>query len=1554
MLAGQLFSQVNASFSASDTSGCSPLVVVFNNTSTGSGTLTYNWDLGNGNTSPLEDPLATYSTPGTYTVILTTTNGTSTDTHSLIITVFANPTAGFSIADSAGCAPFLVVFTNTSTPGDGAISQYQWDLGGGVSSTSVSPSNTYSPGVYTISLEVTDVNGCSDFIEFENFISVTPEPFANFNASQVSGCSPFTTEYTGTATGTGITYEWDLDGDGDFESTEANPDHFYETGTYNCSMQVTEANGCIDDTTFTITVSEMVADFEILGGNIACIGEDVNMTIISGGTATNYNYGDGTPTTTIGHHVYSIPGEFTITMVTWDAADITCIDTAYQTITIDQVIADFEAITPVISCQTPFTVSFDASASSPGTTYTWNFGDGSFDTESVPTVDHIYSSEGNFTVALTVTNANGCIGTHLISNYITIQYPEITIEIDTTQRDCEREITFTYDSVSFEGFVTWDWNFDNNDPANTSTDNNPTQYYNYNDYLHSNDGVATVTLTVTTASGCEATTSYDVYVGIVPNAVHYIFSDDEGVPYYEEYYYSCPCFTGDVNDEDPCPCAIHTYYACAFPDSVQFNDSSYVIWDGEFIDMDDTNPNFTWDWDFGEEGGTSSDEDPFYFYDDTVGYMDIQLVVGYNQCYDTVLTDSMVYIKGPIIKPGLDFDFECSAPFDYTFAADVVSVTRVLWDYDDGITDNIIYPNDTTLTLSQMHTYAATGDYWVKLYAFNDSTNYTGPPDFPFPEYLYEEPPYLYVDTIIHKFNCEFVDSIMIRVRDVQASFVIADDTLCANNPGFPADPGIFDASVSQDFDGTYNPTTTAPFIWNFGDAGPTALYFNPSTATTINHSYSNTGAFNVTLIVNSINGCSDTFSDSVYLFRPVATFTTDNLDRCAPFIVEFYETSNTLPSGDIVEWDWDFNDDGTMDSTYNVFNDTIAWEYMVGGTYQPTLIVTDEYGCMDSVFVTLTSWYPNALINVTDTSLCAGDSVLISNSSSGINCIYYWYVNDSLYHETNLLLPFLHTYADSGAYDVMLISVADGDSTCRDTCFVEDLIHVQDINADLIADETFFECNPANVIFSFNGYSGDIEDWSWDFGDGNTSILGSPVSNTYSIPGLYTVSLNVTTTFGCSDDTVFTDYISVNGAYANFVVDPVEACLGDTISYVMTDTYNVNEIIWDFGDGSGSAEVSDTVYHIYATPGTFYSFITYDDGSGNCEAKTAALPSVLIIDMVAAFNTDMGAPPYCESVSGVSYFNVSTGTATPDYYTWDFGNGTGSSDQHPMPVDYTEPGVYYISLEMGNSVCNTAAFDTIEIYANPEITVSEDQLICPGSSAELSGTDLNPVWSPADGLSSTTVANPTATPLFPTHYVLNITDENGCKNSDTVFIDIFSPSDYTVTAFPHDSIYLGEETSLVLDGYQDNSIFAWGPSIYASMLSCTDCPEPVFHPTDSATFIFTVTVIDSLGCDTVIKTIVIDVDFESDMGVPLAFTPNGDGQNDIIYLCARGVDKVYEFRIYNRWGQELFFSDDLAKGWDGFYKEKLQNIDTYVWKAKVRYLNGIEEYKQGMFNLLR
>jgi PKD repeat protein len=229
-----------ADFSASDTQSVPGQDLTFTDLSTGT-PLAWYWDFGDGEYSVEQDPLHAYAGTGTYTVTLTASNadGQDTVTKTDYITVGVAGAADFSATPTSGNAPLMVDFTDLST---GDILAWDWDFGDTGISTDQNPSHEYTtPGVYTVTLVITDYDG-GDTETKTDYITVGDPGVAAFSAAPTEGIMGMTVDFTDESTGDVASWDWDF-GDGD-SSTNQNPSHEYaDPGIYDVSLAVTDAYG---------------------------------------------------------------------------------------------------------------------------------------------------------------------------------------------------------------------------------------------------------------------------------------------------------------------------------------------------------------------------------------------------------------------------------------------------------------------------------------------------------------------------------------------------------------------------------------------------------------------------------------------------------------------------------------------------------------------------------------------------------------------------------------------------------------------------------------------------------------------------------------------------------------------------------------------------------------------------------------------------------------------------------------------------------------------------------------------------------------------------------------------------------------------------------------------------------------------------------------------------------------------------------------------------------------------------------------------------------------
>ncbi|HET6993905.1 MAG TPA: PKD domain-containing protein, partial [Chitinophagaceae bacterium] len=410
LLQCRLSAQLSAAFTATPLAGCSPIVVQFTDQSTGNPTQ-WKWDLGNGVISFLQNPSTTYFNGGTYTVKLVVRNGISADSivKSQYITVFAAPVVNFIASDTSGCFPFPVQFTDLSTSPNGTISSWLWDFGDGAVSALRNPQHVYTTsGNFTVTLKITNSNGCFKLLSHPQYIDVTDGVRAGFTNTSPAQCSvPATISFTNTSTGGGsLNFTWDFgDGTG---SNLANPVHVYSAGTYSVTLVTESALGCRDTLVKTNLISIGAINSQFNSPDSVCLDQPFTITNTTTPVpiASHWDFGDGTSSTEINPvKKYTSAGIFTIKLVNTFSG---CMDSIIKAITVRPGPATDFSANQTQYCTVPFTANF-INQTTGNNTYLWNFGDGATSTDANPV--HIYTVAGTYSVTLIALNETGCSDT---------------------------------------------------------------------------------------------------------------------------------------------------------------------------------------------------------------------------------------------------------------------------------------------------------------------------------------------------------------------------------------------------------------------------------------------------------------------------------------------------------------------------------------------------------------------------------------------------------------------------------------------------------------------------------------------------------------------------------------------------------------------------------------------------------------------------------------------------------------------------------------------------------------------------------------------------------------------------------------------------------------------------------------------------------------------------------------------------------------------------------------------------------------------------------------
>ncbi len=372
--------------------------------------------------------------------------------------------------------------------------------------------------------------------------------------------------------------------------------------------------------------------------------------------------------------------------------------------------------------------------------------------------------------------------------------------------------------------------------------------------------------------------------------------------------------------------------------------------------------------------------------------------------------------------------------------------------------------------------------------------------------------------------------------------------------------------------------------------------------------------------------------------------------------------------------------------------------------------------------------------------------------------------------------------------------------------------------------------------------------------------------------------------------------------------VSPVNAslCVGETTTLTANETGGT----WSTSDASVATVVNGDVTAV--ANGT--ASITYTNGA--CTATS----QITVSGQITPTFTNPG--PICSGAS----FVLPTTSAEGIAGTWS------------PAIDNTQTTTYTFTPSAG--VCAPSV--TMEVVVSSQVTPLFDNPgpICSNETFTLPTTSINGItgaWTPAVDNSQTTT------------YIFVPTGSTCATNTAmTVVVNsINTTSDVTATKT---TVTEGDNTSLnvTLTPYIPGILYSWNPT---STLNCTDCPNPIATPNSAGWY--TVTITTPEGCKFKDS---IYIDYRIICGevyIPNIFSPNGDGSNDVFKPYGRCL-KSMQFTIYDRWGEKIFYTDDITEGWDGTFRGKPMNSGTYVYLLTATLLYGDTVEMKGSVTLVR
>ncbi len=530
---------INDSPTAGFTPSISGLIATFANSSTGA--TSYSWDFGDGNMSTMANPSHTYTSGGSYTVVLTATNACGSQQFTQVISVGGAPSAAFTSTTANGCSPLSITFSDMSS---GAPSSWSWSFPGGTPSNSTlqNPTIVYSnPGTYDVTLSATNAIGSNSSMQM-SYVVVGDVPIAGFMTSTTG----YTVSMNNTSVG-GTTYSWTF-GDGN-SSVDPSPMHTYtDAGTYTIELTATNTCGSQQSTeTITIGVAPTAA-FGLTNSN-GCAPLTVNFSDQSLGIASSWNWSfpGGTPATSTAANpvvVYNTAGTYDVTLTATNGLGNDVSNQAGAVVVNDIPLSGFN------SSLSGTTATF-VNTSTNATSYSWDFGDGNMSTLANPT--NMYTNPGTYTVVLTATNACGSQQFTEVVNIVSMAAPIPGIAVDVASGCIP--LTVVYTDQSSGNPTSWNWTFAGGTPA-SSAQQNPTVVYN-------TSGSHDVSLTVTNSFGMNSSTFSNYIVATDVPVTSFIHAVSGGQVDFTNTTFSGLSYSWDFGDGSSSTQAspIHTYAA---------------------------------------------------------------------------------------------------------------------------------------------------------------------------------------------------------------------------------------------------------------------------------------------------------------------------------------------------------------------------------------------------------------------------------------------------------------------------------------------------------------------------------------------------------------------------------------------------------------------------------------------------------------------------------------------------------------------------------------------------------------------------------------------------------------------------------------------------------------------------------------------------------------------------------------------------------------------------------------------------------------------------------
>lgn len=1430
----KISSKPTAKFTASPTPGCVNVPVTFTNLTTpgcnainGSTVTTFVWNYGDGtgntvaNTSFLSTS-HTYTATGTYNVSLTATSSCGPSTFTLAVNILGPPTAKFTITPPA-CAPVTINTTNQST---GDSLSYNWNAipagwlyTGGTDANDLNPRFLFSAGgTYTITLTTT--NPCGVSID-DTIITIKSVPIVTLN-SIPGGCQPYVVTPSATYNAGGGTisaYAWTFTGGAPTSSTSDIAPSITYTAASDYTVTIRATNECgFSTATQSFSVSPQPSanagsNTSVCGGSPAQIGSAsvVGLTYSWSSIPAGFSSAVSDPTvnpTVTTNFVVNVSNGLCSTNDTVEVAvnpAPTVVVSPNQTACIDA--------SDITLSGTPIGGTWSGTGVTAGGVFSPSTsGDGA------------YSLTYSYTDAGTTCSSSGTV------NVTVIALPIVSAGADISE--CNQPGTTTYIGSPAGG--TWtgpgitaagvytpstagngtheliysftDGNSCSNKDTMLVTVQDPSAVNaGDNDTLCLNAGALTLT-GFTPAGGTWTGTGVDaagLFTPSIATVGTYILTYTFGVG-------TCLTTATKVVVVKPLPIVVAGLDQTTCISSSAFSLTGFSpaggTWSGTGVDVAGTFTPLT--------AGVGVHTLTYTYADPIINCSDSR-------------TKTVVVGALPAVNFSLPATSCINNPIVFTNSTTGASIFA--WSFGDGGTDVLENPS---------HIYTATGTYIVELIAtsiigckdsIEQTIQLTAPPIANFSTTPDSGCAPLSV-SFVNGSSGDFISFIWdlgngTTVTDTTPvaqvyQQVLYDTTyyisLTVTNQC--ASVGYFDSVVvnpipvvdfgtnlnegCSPFTPLFNNISTGNsdvYTWNFGDGGPTSNLVNPN-----NHTFF-TGDSDTTFIVIliGVNECgSDTMSHPIVVHPNTVTafFNTSTTSGCAPHTVSFtnYSTGGTFIT-------WNFGDGNTSTQT------SPTHTYLAAGTYTCYQYVNNS--CSYDTTSMLITVNPPPSLSFTPSPIikCANQPITFNNISvDAVN--FDWYFGDG--DSSNLVSP-SHSFDTSGVYTVMLI----GTSTtfgCRDTTTLN--VNINSLPIPQFVTNVSFGCMPLPISFTNNSSNSNF--YTWNFGDGNTSVQTNP-SHAYPNQGIYTITLVAENLNGCKDS--ITRQVNVYPKpVASFAMSSQYSCNFPVDVNMINNSTGADAYQWDLGNGTTTAINNPQANYTANGP---YTISLIASNSFGCLDSTTQVYNVYSTPVV---NFIPSAVLGCEAF-GVTFSNE---TQDGNTYSWTFTDGGTSTDSSPSHV-FQDSGVYGVTLiatSFETCVDTLIMNNLITVNPSPTSDFGYNQLYSEGipnggiQFLNMSEGAISYIWNFGDGAGTNTETHPEHQFLSIDIYNVTLISENQFQCRDTIvkpvkvdyFQGLFVPNAFVPNSAYEDLRYFIPKGK-TLKEYKLQVFNTWGTLIFES-----------------------------------------------------------------------------------------------------------------------------------------